>query len=251
QQVCERLAYLFASFRQYGVARQVVCALRQQGLDLPVRSVRPGEHGRLLWKAPTLSAVVRILENPAYAGTYAYGRWAYLGEQRSPTRGKARRRGLRVDEGAVVLHHHHPAYVTWDEFLQTQERLRQNWHKDGSRGVAREGTALLQGIVWCGCCGRKMGVQQYAAREVRSAAYLCQLGHQQQGDARICQSMTARPVDAAVTQSFLEAVSPLGVEVAAQVLEQAEQQLLAQRRQWELQLKQARYEARLAQRKYD
>jgi DNA invertase Pin-like site-specific DNA recombinase len=251
QQVRERLAHLFASFRQYGVARQVVGAFRQQGLDLPTRATSKGEDGMLQWKAPTLSAVVRILENPAYAGTYAYGRWEYLGEQRSPTTGKARQRRLPVDEWAVVLHRHHPAFVSWEAFLQTQERLRHNWQRDGGRGVARDGTALLQGIVWCGSCGRKMGVQHYAAKERRSPAYLCQLGRQQQGDERICQSMTARPVDAAVTQAFLEAVSPLGVGVAAQVLEQAEQQLLGQRRQWELQLKQARYEAQLAQRKYD
>jgi len=63
--------------------------------------------------------------------------------------------------------------------------------------------------------------------------------------------MTARPVDAVVTQAFLEAVSPLGVEVAVRVLSHAEQQLQNLRHQWELQLEQARYEARLAQRKYD
>ena len=63
--------------------------------------------------------------------------------------------------------------------------------------------------------------------------------------------MTARPVDAAVVQAFLEAVSPVGVEVAVAVLSQVEQQLLDLRRQQELQLEQARYEARLAQRKYD
>lgn len=135
--------------------------------------------------------------------------------------------------------------------MQTQDRLRQNWQRDGSRGVAREGAALLQGIVWCGHCGRKMGVQHHATREKRSPAYLCQLGHQQEGEDTICQSMTARPVDAAVTQAFLEAVAPLGVEVAVAVLDQAEQQLAAQRHQADLQLEQARYEARLAQRKYD
>ncbi len=63
--------------------------------------------------------------------------------------------------------------------------------------------------------------------------------------------MMARQVDAAVVQAFLEAVWPVGVEVAVRVLDQVEQQLLAGRRQWELQLEQARYEARLAQRKYD
>src|SRR5258707_8859278 len=63
--------------------------------------------------------------------------------------------------------------------------------------------------------------------------------------------MTARSVDAAVVQAFLEAVSPVGVEVAVRVLSQVEQQLSDLRRQWDLQLEQARYEARLAQRKYD
>jgi hypothetical protein len=63
--------------------------------------------------------------------------------------------------------------------------------------------------------------------------------------------MTSRPVDAAIAEAFLEAVSPVGVEVGFRVLEQLEQDLAAQRRQRELQLEQARYEARLAQRQYD
>jgi hypothetical protein len=49
----------------------------------------------------------------------------------------------------------------------------------------------------------------------------------------------------------LEAVSPMSLEVGLQVLEQLEQDLAAQCRQRELQLEQARYETRLAQRQYD
>src|SRR5258706_14619724 len=63
--------------------------------------------------------------------------------------------------------------------------------------------------------------------------------------------MTSRPIDAAVVEAFLAAVSPISVRVATQVMEQVEQDLIAQRRQRELQLEQARYEARLAQRQYD
>jgi hypothetical protein len=63
--------------------------------------------------------------------------------------------------------------------------------------------------------------------------------------------MTSRAVDGAIAEAFLEAVSPLGVEVGFRVLEQLEQDMAAQRRQHELQLEQARYEARLAQRQYD
>jgi DNA invertase Pin-like site-specific DNA recombinase len=64
-QVRERLAYLFEAFRRLGVARQVVREFKQQGLDLPTRAMKRGEYGMLIWKAPTLSSVVRILENPA------------------------------------------------------------------------------------------------------------------------------------------------------------------------------------------
>jgi hypothetical protein len=150
----------------------------------------------------------------------------------------------------VNLPDHHPAYIGWEEFVHNRERLRQNWYREGSRGAAREGEALLQGIVSCGACGRKMSVQYHGAKPTRSPSYLCQLGYQD-GAERICQSMSSRPVDATVVESFLEAVSPLSLAVSLQVLEQVEQDRAAQRRQQELQLEQARYEARLAQRQYD
>jgi hypothetical protein len=87
-------------------------------------------------------------------------------------------------------------------------------------------------------------------KENRSSSYICERGYQD-GDEKICQSMTSRPVDAAVVEAFLAAVSPISLRVATQVLDQVEQDLMAQRRQHELQLEQARYEARLAQRQYD
>jgi Recombinase zinc beta ribbon domain len=108
----------------------------------------------------------------------------------------------------------------------------------------------LQGIVYCGVCGRKMSVQNRAVKENRSPSYVCGRGYQD-GDEKVCQSMTSRPVDAAVVEVFLGAVSPLSLRVATQVLDQVEQDLVAQRRQRELQLEQGRYEARLAQRQYD
>ena len=249
-QVRERLAYVFAAFRRHGVARAVVRDLRARGLDLPARGAGREDYGVLTWKAPTLSAVMRLLTNPAYAGAYVYGRWHYAAERRSAATGKALARPLPLDEWRVCLRDHHPAFLGWDEFIQNRERLRANWNRDGQPGVAREGSALLQGLAWCGVCGRKMGVQHHAARERRSAAYLCNRGYQD-GDGRLCQCMTARPVDAAVTQAFLAAVTPLQVGVGLQVLDAVEQERAAERRQQELQLERARYEARLAQRQYD
>src|SRR5713226_6059162 len=249
-QVRERLHYVLDSFRRHGVVRAVVRDLKEQGLELPTRVTAKEGYGSLIWKEPTLSAVIRILHNPAYAGAYVYGRWEYSSERRSAKTGKAAAHVRSVAQWPVNITEHHPAYLSWEEFVKNQERLRQNWSHEGNRGVPREGSALLQGIVYCGVCGRKMSLQNRTAKDQRSPSYICGRGYQD-GDAKICQSMTSRPVDAAVVEAFLTAVSPISLQVAAQVLDQVEQDLIVQRRQRELQLEQARYEAQLAQRQYD
>jgi DNA invertase Pin-like site-specific DNA recombinase len=250
-QVRERLSYLFETFRCHGIARSVVRDLKQQGLDLPTRITSRDGYGSLIWKTPSLSAVIRILRNPAYAGVYVFGRWEYSGEHRSAKTGKVIPHQLPMAKWPVKIELHHPAYLSWEEYVKNCERLRQNWSREETTGVVREGSALLQGIVYCGICGNKMGVQNRVLSEKRSPSYICQASYHN-GDAdKICQSMTSRPVDAAIAEAFLEAVSPLGVEVGFRVLEQLEEDMAAQRRQRELQLEQARYEARLAQRQYD
>ena len=249
-QVRERLGHVFDSFRRFGVVRAVVRDLRRQGLDLPIRVTAKEAYGSLIWKVPTLSAVIRILHNPAYAGAYVYGRSEYFSERRSPKTGKASAHLRNVAQWPVRITEHHPAYIRWEEFVKNQEHLRQNWGHDENKGVPREGRALLQGIVYCGVCGRKMSVQNRAVKENRSPSYVCGRGYQD-GEEKSCQCMTSRPIDAVVVEAFLAAVSPSSLRVAAQVIDQVEQDLIRQRRQRELQLEQARYEARLAQRQYD
>jgi len=249
-QVRERLNYLFDCFRRHGVVRGVVRELKEQGLELPTRVAAREGYGSLVWKAPTLSTVIRILHNPAYAGAYVYGRSEYSNVRRSPKTGKASAHLRSVEQWPVKITGHHAAYIGWEEFVKNQERLRRNWSRPDNPGVARQGRALLQGLVYCGVCGRKMSVQDRAAKEHRSPSYVCGRGYYD-GDEKICQSMTSRPIDAAVVEVFLGAVSPLSLRVAMQVLDQLEQDLIVQHRQRELQLEQARYEARLAQRQYD
>ena len=249
-QVRERLNYVFELFRRRAVARVVVRDLRQQGLDLPTLDVGREGYGSLIWKAATLSTVVRILHNPAYAGAYVFGRWDYSGSRRSSKSGKVLPHLLSVAQWPVNLLDHHPSYLEWGEFVKNQERLRQNWNREGGRGVEREGNALLQGIAVCGICGQKMGVQHHALVERRSSSYICQRGYQY-GDTGVCQTMTSRPVDAAVAAAFLEAASPTSLQVAMRVMDQIEQDLAAKRRQQQMQVEQARYEARLAERQYD
>src|SRR5215468_8108581 len=107
-QVRERLAYLFDSFHRHEVARHVVQDLKQQGLDLPARVATRDGYGTLIWKTPSLSAVVRILHNPAYAGVYVFGRWEYSGERRSTKTGKVLPHQVSMAQWPVKIEAHHP-----------------------------------------------------------------------------------------------------------------------------------------------
>jgi DNA invertase Pin-like site-specific DNA recombinase len=257
-QVRDRVAYVFDAFRRLGAARAVVRDLAAQHLTLPARMKTKEGHGTLRWNMPTVAAVGHFLTNPAYAGAYVYGRWRATGD-RSAATGRATVQRVPLTEWPVCIRDHHPAYVTWEEFMQNRERLRANWGRDDQPGAPREGAALLQGLVFCSACGQKMDVQHYtdpaptsrrSGTQRHRASYICRRGYMT-GDQHACQSVTSRPVDAAVTQAFLDSVSPMGLEVSLRVLDQIDRDRAAQRHQWDLQLEQARYEARLAQRQYD
>ncbi len=165
QQVRERLAYLFEMFRRLRVARQVVRELKQHGLDLPTRVVSKGAYGILVWKKPALSAVVRILENAAYAGAYAYGRWEYRGEQRSPKTGKARAHLRPRAQWPLLLQEHHPAYVSWEEFMQTWEQLRQNWRRNGSGAWPAKAPRCCKETSGVGTAGARWGCSIMPAKK--------------------------------------------------------------------------------------
>jgi hypothetical protein len=141
----------------------------------------------------------------------------------------------------------YPAYIDRETFGTIQAMLRDNYQEYSrrrSRGVARSGTALLQGLAYCGHCGRKMTVQYHAAPR-----YLCSSHKGQQGGPE-CQRVPITPVDAWVVESFWEALSlaELGrYDAAVAALDEQRREV---RRAHDLQLKRLRYEARLAEKQY-
>jgi DNA invertase Pin-like site-specific DNA recombinase len=249
-QVQERLSYVFALFRELGVARRVVQRLRAQQLKLPVCTGRgPGE-GHLNWKAPGFGALMRVLHNPGYAGAYVYGQWAYEGTERDPKTGKAKARRRAPQDWPVCIQDHHEGYISWEEYLANRRRLRQNGYRSMTTGAPREGAALLQGLVWCGRCGAKMQVNTHAVREKRRPTYICCRDYSE-GAGPICHAMTSKPIDELVVALFLDAMVPAQIDVAMKAVDKLRQEQQALQQQWEQQLSQARYEAQLAQRQYD
>src|SRR5438477_355685 len=138
---------------------------------------------------------------------------------------------------------------TLDPDTQVRERLDYLFDCFRRHGVVRAVVRELKGQ-GLELPTRVTAPEGYGSLVWKAPTFICGRGYHD-GDKKVCQSMTSRPVDAAVVAAFLGAVSPISLGVAMQVLDQVEQDLIAQRRQRELQLEQARYEARLAQRQYD
>src|SRR6266513_4440592 len=160
QRVQDALKLVFAKFDEFQSARQVHIWLRDEGIELPVKS-RAGEARGVVWRLPAYNIVHNILTNPIYAGAYAFGRTT---SKVSVEQGRKHiRRGVQkpMAEWDVLIKDHHPAYITWEEFERNLEVIANNATGMSSalaRGAARKGELLLPGLLRCGHCGRKLHV---------------------------------------------------------------------------------------------
>ena len=69
QEVQSRLKLIFATFLRVKSASKVLRFFKDQGLLIP----RKDRFGDVVWKNPSVSAIITILKNPAYAGAFVYG----------------------------------------------------------------------------------------------------------------------------------------------------------------------------------
>src|SRR5882762_1314348 len=160
QEVQGAVRTVFELFKRESTAYAVVHRFQDLGLRFPRRSYGGAWDGKLLWGRLTHSRVLGILANPSYAGTYVFGRHQAR-KQIGPT-GEIRTQSRRMPHGEwrVVIPDHHPGYITWDQFLANRHRLAVNrTNCEVLAGPAREGLCLLQGVLICGICGRRLSVR--------------------------------------------------------------------------------------------
>jgi DNA invertase Pin-like site-specific DNA recombinase len=248
QRVQDALQLVFSKFAEFQSARQVHIWLRDEGIELPVKS-RDGEARGIIWRLPAYNIVHNILTNPIYAGAYAFGRTT---SRVSVENGRKRvRRGVHrpMAEWDVLIKDHHDAYITWDEFERNQRVIANNATGKGSatvKGAVRRGELLLPGLLRCGHCGRKLHVS-YSGKLGRYNCYGARANH---GTAR-CISISGLGIDAAVSTEVLRVLKPLGIDAAVKAIEAQTCETSAAQRQLELSLQQAHYEAAHARRQYD
>lgn len=242
QEVQKCLEMIFSTFLRLRSASKVLLYLNQQGLSIPRRN----QFGDLVWKKPGVSAILSILKNPAYAGAFVYGKTQ--SSRQDASRGKASIKRLPMDQWKIMVKDKYPAYIEWEAFEKIQAMLKDNYaeyDRNKSRGIPKEGSALLHGIVYCGECGHKMVVQYKS-----STRYLCNYLRQHYR-VPVCQNIPTDPVDARVVEAFFEALSPTQIDAYAQVLEKQRQTEAQTEQTIQQQLQRLRYQATLAQRQFD
>lgn len=248
EQVRHPIERVFCRWRRLGSARQVVAELIAEGQRLPRRTV--GQR-RVRWEPPSYEAVRDLLTNPVYAGAFVYGRTTQRTGLDEQGRMRTRTVELPIEPWSVCLPEHHPGYVTWDEYLATRDRLRRNMRPRGEGGgAAREGAALLQGILRCGRCGRRMNVA-YSGKDGRHPRYLCQRGLRYHGTEQTCQSFGGLRVETAVAAAFLEAVTPAGARACTEAIDELERQHEERLHGQRLAVERAQFNADRARRKFD
>lgn len=234
---------IFDQFERLGTMHAVLRHLVAEGIRMPVRPSSGPNKGQLEWRRPNQAAIQNMLTHPVYAGAYVFGRSCQSQkrkQQKRPSR-------LSQNEWLVLLRDRFPAYISWSQYEENQERLEQNRSIISSRGSVRQGRALLAGMLVCGRCGYRLRTQ-YGGSNSRPS-YQCSARSSLYADP-VCQRLKAQPLDDEVVRLAMLALQPSALAVSCQVASDFHEQREASQTLWSQKLERATYEAERAARQY-
>jgi DNA invertase Pin-like site-specific DNA recombinase len=244
QSVRHALELVFTLFRQLGSVRGVLNYLAREGLELPSQRLHRGIGRVISWQKPRYHVIYQMLTNPMYAGIYAYGRRQEVVDPIEKTRRVLHKAQSEWD---AFLPDHHPGYISKQEYETNMATLENNYNQfPANQGAVREGPTLLQGLIWCKGCGRKMRVRYGNSQPY----YICDSDHRKFGTA-ICSYASSCRVDVLVEEAFLTLMNVNTVELSASYEQQWQEQTTLVDRQWQEKLQRLSYQADLARRRYE
>jgi DNA invertase Pin-like site-specific DNA recombinase len=237
---------VFDKFDELGSIHAVFRYLLSNGIRLGMRAQDGPRRGELVWRRPSLATLTQMLHNPIYAGAYAYGRRPCDARRKASGAGKTDQRPVPMSEWKVLQRDRLPAYITWERFMENQERMRQNRSLPETAGVPREGAALLTRLLVCDTCGRFLHAYYPGGTD---AYYRCDT-HRQTGEARICHGLKAAAIDDLVSAQVLRALEPAALELSLAAIADIERDRDRLHQHWRQRIERARYEMERAERQY-
>jgi DNA invertase Pin-like site-specific DNA recombinase len=207
RQVQQAVHTFFQVYQRQGTAFAVMRHFLTNDLSFPRRLRQGVNKGQLVWGSLDHGRALQILRNPRYAGAFVFGRTQTV---RQPDGGKHHALRPQEDWHTLILDAH-PGYITWQQYqdnLRTLHACAQAYGRDRRHSPPGQGPALLQGLVVCGVCGRRMTVRYHESRRGKlTGDYICQHGSTQHGQP-VCQTIPGSGVDQAIGQLLLETIQP-------------------------------------------
>lgn len=247
EQVQSAVRLIFEQFER----QQTVCGLLRwlvkQDIRVPVRPHQRAERGQLQWRRPNRVTLQSMLHHPIYAGFYRFGHRAVDPRKKVPGRRQSGRTLRAPHDCLVLLPDHCPAYISAEQFWANQQRLQQNRARADSLGAARQGPALLSGLLVCGRCGYRMVVNYNNAKN--GLRYNCHRALVCYG-APECQSLSGKRLDDFIALQVLAALQPAALELHLAAAADVEKQRQALHQHWQQKLERAGYEAQRAARQF-
>ena len=237
----------FKTFKRTGSACATVREFRRLGLKIPKRFLNGANKGELTWSPLTHSRTLRLLQNPMYAGIYYYGR----SQVKKTLNGKKSIKMLPESWHAYIPDAH-PGYIKKEQFEDNLKRLKDNccaYGGDRRKSPPREGPSLLQGIVICGKCGKRMTVRYQKNCSRLVPIYMCTKDYIEKGK-NVCQTVMGEYIDKKIEELLLDMLNPLAVKAAIKVQEELAKRRLEADMFYTQQLEKAEYETEMARKRY-
>lgn len=252
-QVCHLIGMIFDLFQEKQSVYGVVRYFGEHNIRFPKRAYGGRWQGKLVWGRLTYNRALTILSHPFYAGVYTFGRHKSVKSINPQGEIITQSRLQPQSQWPVFIQDHHPAYITYAVFEQNRQRCllnRSNASHVPLAGPAREGATLLQGILYCCQCGRRMTIR-YVGKNGRVATYECNWRKREGLSGKSCLSFRADVADPVVEKAILAVLTPDQLAIAINAFEQVEKRNAALNRHWEMTLERHQYQADLAQRRFE